>query len=376
MSIENKGDASKLKKINDKPVSLSDSLQVKDAKKDGFFKTYGLYLAIGGGVVLMVFLVWFFLFARNDSAPQTQAINQPTPEQVAEREAAIAAEEAAAVPLVDPAIAALPADDFVFSNDPIPALAMQSTKDIFKDLPEYSDTGAEIITPDGRFLLKNDPVITAAGMETYNMVEGYATENKLIELRAQDGVEGWFIRSGEGFEDADYSPIQTPAAADQLRRNMRLFAAEQMRQKLAQAPFQTRQSPIEQVSNLPPVDNSLTLEERERLLSMVETQRSNNLELARKNKELREEQLEVKNKVVDLVQRLEDSPKAGAKLRATMIPPESGWKVSAIVGDRIYLVNKDNMIETVSQGDKLPDSNLIISHSDENTGIVLVTPAN
>lgn len=378
MSIENKDDASKLKKINDKPVSMADSLQ--KTQKDGvvpFTKTKTFYGLLAGFVVVSIVILYAIFFAGGSSQPKAQAIEKPTAEQMAEREAAIAAEEAAAkAAMVDPAITALPADDFVFATEPVSALAMQSTKDIIKDLPEYTDTGAEILTPDGRYLPKNDPMVINAGMETYNMVEGYTLENRLIELRAQDGVEGWFIRSGQGFEDTDYVPIQTAPAADQLRRNMRLYAAEQMRLKLSQAPWQTRQSPINQAANLPPVDNSLTLEERERLLSMVETQRSNNLELVRKNKELREEQQEVKNKVVDLVQRLEDSPKAGARLRATMIPPESGWKVSAIVGDRIYLINKDNLIATVSQGDKLPDSNLIISHADENTGIVLVTPAN
>lgn len=377
MSIENKDDASKLKKINDKPVSMSDSLQ-KTPKSTAtpFTQTKTFYGLLVGIFVVILVVVWAIFFAGNSNKPSAQPINQPTAEQIAEREAAAAAEEAAKIPLVDPAIAALPADDYVFSADPVPALALQSTKDILKDLPEYSDNGAEILTTDGRYLLKTDPIVTNANIETYNMVEGYTLENRLIELRAQDGIEGWFIRSGQGFEDADYSPIQTAIPADQLRKNMRLFAAEQMRLKLAQANWQTRQPVIEQAANLPPVDNSLTLEERERLLSMVETQRSNNLELARTNKELRQEQQKVKDKVVDLVQRLEDSPKAGARLRATMIPPESGWKVSAVVGDRIYLINKDNIIETLSQGDRLPDSNLIISHSDENTGIVLVTPAN
>lgn len=379
MSIENKNDASKLKKINDKPVSIADNLQKtpKDTNPS-FLKTYGVYIGAGVGLVLVIFIVWLMLFAGSNTEPKAKAINQPTPEQIAEREAALAAEQAVVVPKLDPAIAALPADDFVFSTDPVTALAMQSTKDITRDLPEYNDTGVEIVAPDGRYLLKNDPIVTSAGMETYNMVEGYALENRLIELRAQNGVEGWFIRSGQGFEDADYVPIQTPEAAEQLRKNMRLYAAEQMRMKLQQAAWQTRQDPVALATNLPPapVANAITLEERERLLGMIETQRSNNLELSRKNQELREEQIEVKNKVVDLVQRLEDSPKVGARLRATMIPAESGWKVSAVVGDRIYLINKDNMIVTLSQGDKIPDSNLVISHADENTHLVLVTPAN
>lgn len=379
MSIEKKPSANDQGvKLTGKPKSMADSL-VKTPKPaaPSFFKTKTFYGLIAFAALLFVIILYVVIASMNKAEPQQQAISQPSEEEVLMLQEQAAAEEAAAAQTaVDPAIASLPPDDFVFSSEPIKALAYQSTNNIINDIPEYTQNGAELITNDGRFLMLNDPYFTQAQTETFNMVEAYTSGNRLLELRAQAGEEGWYIRNGMGFEDQDFVPIQTAIPAAELRQTSRNYAAQEMRNKLANAPWQTRQSEIAPVAY---VDPALTEEERDRLLAIVDTQRSNNLELVRKNKELREETAEVKSKVVDLVQRIEDNPKVGAKLRATMIPPESGWKVSAIVGDRIYLVSTTDAnkeIISLAQGDRIPSSDLIISHADENTGIVLVTPAN
>lgn len=380
MSIENKPSANKpqgVKLGSPKPKSAAESL-VKNPKPaaPSFFKTKTFYGLIAFATLLFAIILYVVIASMSKAEPQQQAIPEQTPEEIQMLQEQAAAEEAAAAQAaVDPAIASLPPDDFVFSSEPIKALAYQSTNNVVNDMAEYTQNGAEILTTDGRFMPVNDPYFTQAQTETFNMVEAYTRDNRLLELRTKTGEESWYIRSGLGFEDVDFVPIETPAAAADLRMTSRNYAVQEMRNKLANAPWQTRQSDI-QVAPVAYVNPALSEEERDRLLTMVETQRSNNLELVRKNKELREEKVEVKNKVVDLVQRLEDSPKVAVKLRATMIPPESGWKVSAIVGDRIYLINTANEVVTLSQGDRLPNSDLIISNADESTGIVLVTPAN
>lgn len=377
MSIENKPNPKDQGVKLNKPQSMADSL-VKNpkAQQPSFFKSKTFYGLLAFATLLFVVILWVVIASMGKSEPSTQPIQETSAEELALLQEQAARDDAAAkAALVDPAITALPPDDFVFSSDPIKALAFQSTTDLVSQMPEYTSNGAEILTTDGKFLPLNDPYFTQAQVETATMVEAYTAGNRLIEQRAQAGEEGWYIRNGLGFEDADYVPIQTAAPAMELRTSSRNYAAQEMRNKLAQAPWQTRQTDIV-VAPVAYVDPALSEEERDRLLTIVETQRSNNLELVRKNKELREERVEVKDKVVDLVQRLEDNTRVAARLRATMIPPESGWKVSAIVGDRIYLINTSGAMVTLSQGDKLPDSQLIISHADENTGIVLVTPAN
>ena len=378
MSIEKKPSAQeKGVKLNNKPKSMADTL-VKNPKEapPSFFKSKTFYGLIAFAVLLFVVILFVVISAMGKSEPQAQAIAQPSPEEIQMlQEQAEAEEAAAAAAAIDPAIAQLPPDDFVFSSDPIKALSYQSTNNIVNDLPEYTNNGSEIVTTDGRFLPLNDPYFTSSQTEVFNMVEAYTAGNRLLEERSKAGEAGWYIRNGMGFEDEDFVPIKTASAAAELRMASRNYAAQEMRNKLAAAPWQTREADIP-VQPVVQVDPALTEEERSRLLAIVETQRNNNLELVRKNKELREEQVEVKGKIVDLVQRLEDNSKVGAQLRATMIPPESGWKVSAIVGDRIYLSDRENKIITLAQGDRLPDSSLIISHADENTGIVLVTPAN
>lgn len=377
MSTDTKPNAKEGVKLTNKPQSTTDSL-VKNPKptQPSFFKTKTFYGLIGFFLFISIAVIWVAVASiSNSPAPKSQAIQEPSPEEVAAMQAEAAqAEAAAAQPVVDPAIAVLPPNDFVFSSEPIKALAFQSTDNIVNEMPEYTSNGAEILTTDGRFLPMSDPYFTQSQVETANMVEAYVASNRLLELRAQNGVEGWYIRNGLGFEDVDYVPIQTAQPAAELRQSTRNYAAQEMRNKLAQAQFQTRQNELVVAPVI--IDPALSEEERDRLLTMIETQRSNNIELIRTNKELREEQIEVKGKIVDLVQRLEDNSRVGAKLRATMIPASSGWKVSAIVGDRIYLTNKEGLMVTLAQGDRLPNSDLIISHTDENTGIVLVTPAN
>ena len=378
MSIEKKPNAKDQGvKLDSKPKSMADSL-VKSPKpaQPSFFKSKTFYGLIAFATLLFAIILYVVIASMNKPEPQTQAIAEQTPEEIQMLQEQAARDDAAAAQAaIDPAIASLPPDDFVFSSEPIKALAYQSTNNVINDIPEYTQNGSEIVTNDGRFLLLSDPYFTQIQTETFNMVEAYTTQNRLLEQRTQSGEESWYIRNGMGFEDKDYVPIQTAMPAAELRATSRNYAAQEMRNKLANAPWQTRQAEIV-AAPVAYVDPALSEEERDRLLTILDTQRSNNLELVRKNKELREEKVEVKNKVVDLVQRLEDSSKVGTRLRATMIPPESGWKVSAIVGDRIYLINRDNLMVTLAQGDRLPDSDLIISHADENTGIVLVTPAN
>lgn len=367
-------------------IDTDDSLPMMDAlQKDNlppkpvpFTKTKAFYGLLIGSLIAIIFLVWLLMSVLGgDKSPAAQPIAQPTAEelrqaQLEEAEAALAERQP------DAPISNLPANDFTFAADPVAALATQSVEGLINEMPEYTVVGNDIMTPDGRLMPTNDPYVLQILDETRNMVAGYVLENRFLDSRFQDGQEAWYIRSGEGFNDEDYVPITDNIASTNLRDNMRIYAMEQLRPKMAAAPWQVRQDPVAAVVEAQPqvvINPALTEAERDRLLTMIDTQRNNNLELARENQDLRKEQQEVKNKVVNLVQRLEDSPAVSAKLRATMIPESSGWKVSAIVGDRIYLINKDNITVTLSQGDKLPDSDLIISHSDESSGIVLVTPS-
>lgn len=369
-----------IKKVNDKPPqSIASELQKTPKKTEkSFFKTPTFYGLVAFIILVFILIIWALLFAGNDTAPQTAAIDQQTAEEMRQEDAAMQAKlEAEQQPLVDPLLASIPPDDFIFSPQPVQALASQSTDNLISELPDFVDNGTELLAPDGTYMPINSPYVTQSMAEVYNMVEGYITTNRLLDLRNADGVDAWYIRIGQGFEDADYVPLKDPTASAEIRQNMRRYAAAEMRTKLLKAPWLNRQQ-VPQAGQQPfaAVDPALTVEERERLLSMVDTQRSNNLDLVRENKNLRNEKNEIKNTVVNLVQRIEDSPKINANLRATMIPKESGWKVTAVVGDRIYLTNSEGVLITLAQGDKLPNSELLISHADENTGLVLVTPAN
>lgn len=374
----NKTNAQNDANLSDEPVSLADSL-VDDGQppKESFFKTKGFYAIIGVVSVLFIALIAILLMSGGEEArPQQQSIEQSAPEDMRLAQEEQRNRAAEATPSLDPEIAALPSDDFVFSSTPVLALGEQSIRNIFEEMPLFINDGARITAPDGKFMVANDPYILNSLNETANMVSGYVQEQRLIEERVDEsGNSSWFIRSGEGFSDENYVPIQTAKDATILRDQMRQYALTKMQEKMAVAPWQTPQA---QESNGPQIviNPALTQEERERLLTMIETQRANNLELVRENKEVREDMIDLKKKIASLVQRLEDSPSVNARLRATMIPESTGWKVTAVVGDRVYLINEAKETVTLSQGDRIPSSNLIVSHTDESTGIVLVTPAN
>lgn len=380
MNFDKKDDNAVKDSTSDIPTSLADELHKEEVPESKpFYKALPFIIGMGVlGALLIVGIVFSMLLGGSDDESNQQAIAQQQAEQ-AELEALQQQEleerAAKATPSLDPAIAALPADDYVFSSTPILALAEQSVDNIFADIPVFMDNGNEIIAPDGRYLYRNDPYVLSTLEETKNIIMAEVEGNRLLEPRVSSvsGEQSWYIRSGEGFTDEDFVEIMSPQEASVLRNQWREFAIQKVQDKLAQANWQVRQE--EQVVQQPVIDPALTQEERDRLLTMIETQRSNNLELVRENKELREEMLDTRKKVVNLVQRLEDSPNVNARLRATMIPESTGWKVSAVVGDRVYLMNKDKETVTLSQGDKLPSSQLTISHADENTGIVLVTPS-
>lgn len=365
-------------KLSDEPMSLADSL-VDDGKpqKTSFFKTKTFYIIAGvvSAVIFIAVLMLVLLSGGDEQQPQQRSLEQ---QQQMSEEQRLAQEEqrrrvTEATPSIDPQIAALPSDDFVFSPIPVRHIGEQSVKSVFEDMPEYRSDGMRIIAPDNRFLAVNDPYVLGSLEEVSNMVSAYIEEQRLIEERIDaSGEPAWFIRSGEGFSDENYYPIQTADKATELRNNMRAYAVAQMKEKMYSAPWQTPEPEV--VAQQPQVNPALTEEERERLLTMIETQRTNNLELVRENKQVREDMIDLKQKIASLVQRLEDSPNVNARLRATMIPESTGWKVTAVVGDRVYLINSAKETVTLSQGDKIPSSDLVVSHTDENTGIVLVTP--
>lgn len=363
------------------PTSIFDELNNTDPNESQpFYKKKAFLIAMGIlSFLLVISVVFMIMTAGGKEEVRQQAVTKPDPEIQKLQEEAAQERAAQAIPEIDPAIAALPSDDFVFSETPVFTLADQSVKDIIRDIPSLIDDGQRIIAPDGSFIYKNDPVFLQGLDETRNLIESEIKERRLLEKKTNSvsGETDWYIRSGEGFTDEDFVPIESPQEATILRNQLREFAKQTIDNKLHQANWQSANpQPQGQQAPVATVDPALSEAERERLLKMVETQRNNNLELVRQNKELREEMIDIKKKVVDMVQRLEDSPNVNARLRATMIPESTGWKVTAVMGDRVYLINKKTKeTVTLSQGDKIPSSQLIISHADENTGIVLVTPS-
>ena len=79
--------------------------------------------------------------------------------------------------------------------------------------------------------------------------------------------------------------------------------------------------------------------------------------------------------VNNVLQKVEDNRYASNKLQATMIPQSTGFKVISVLGDRVWLEDKNGELFSLTQGEKLPNTELKINDINSSTGVVLVTPS-
>lgn len=122
------------------------------------------------------------------------------------------------------------------------------------------------------------------------------------------------------------------------------------------------------------VENVLDDTEKRKYLSLIETQERENLRLRDKISDVQEDMATQRKQVVDVMQRIEDSPVANQRLRATMLPKSTGLKQQGIVGDRVWFEDKDGNLTTYRIGEVIDGTELVISGTDEASGVVLVTP--
>lgn len=364
----------------------------KPAPKKGLFSNPLVIIGIIFGALLIIGLL-VALFAMGDDKPEPKKIENG--QTAASAPAAQTSVVASTVSITT--IPATPVDptDFSVSLMPIETLATQSVEAAIPDTPQYKQAGgAGFSYPNGQMIPLADPLVTTAKQAATKRVVDLINTNGFLQQRSVNGVgqsngqASWFIKvpKQEGTENMpEYVPITDPNASKLLKEGMKgqatSFLTEEL-DKVAQGSNTAGQQPLAQqpiAQAVPvqavPVQGIITQEEKQGYLDLISKQRMDNRELVRENKELKQKMQEQKQQIVNVLQKVEDNRYASNKLQATMIPQSTGFKVISVLSDRVWLEDKNGELFSLTQGEKLPNTELKINDINSSTGVVLVTPS-
>lgn len=368
---------------NPKAKSKVEALVKTQKKKKGLKDNPLLIIGILSAGLLLVGIIIAVIAMSGGDKVETKAIPEPpTAEDIAQAEAQQQAEREAAMAASQQgnSVAMGQPTDFTVSPTPIETLAQQSAQGALMLTPQYTNgDGMNLVYPDGSILPVAHPFVSVATTATEGRLREFITTNDLIQERtAEDGTRGFYIRMPNG----DFAPISDPSASAMMRDSMSSqassFLSEELNNAPRQPPLQAQQplqQPQQQVAPPPPVIDAMSQEERMEYRDLIEKTRGINRDLVKENQEIRREMQEQKEDMVRVLQKLEDNKYTSQKLRATSLPLESGWKLHAIVDDRLWLEDPDGQLVSVSEGDVIPSTKMRVITSESSSGLVYITEA-
>lgn len=364
----------------------------KPAPKKGLFSNPLVIIAVIFGALLLIGLL-VALFAMGGDKPEPKKIEDG--QTAASAPAAQTNVVASTVSITTTPTAPVDPTDFSVSLTPIETLATQSVEAAVSETPQYKQAGGTGFSyPNGQMIPLTDPLVITAKQAATKRVVDVINTNGFLQQRSVNGVgqsngqSSWFIKvpKQEGTENMpEYVPVTDPNASKLLKEGMKgqatSFLTEELdkvaqganaagQQTLAQQPV-AQAVPVQAV----PVQGVITQEEKQGYLDLISKQRMDNRELVRENKELKQKMQEQKQQIVNVLQKVEDNRYASNKLQATMIPQSTGFKVISVLGDRVWLEDKNGELFSLTQGEKLPNTELKINDINSSTGVVLVTPS-
>lgn len=364
----------------------------KPAPKKGLFSNPLVIIGVIFGALLLIGLL-VALFAMGGDKPEPKKIEDG--QTAASAPAAQTNVVASTVSITTTPTAPVDPTDFSVSLTPIETLATQSVEAAVSETPQYKQAGGTGFSyPNGQMIPLTDPLVITAKQAATKRVVDVINTNGFLQQRSVNGVgqsngqSSWFIKvpKQEGTENMpEYVPVTDPNASKLLKEGMKgqatSFLTEELdkvaqganaagQQTLAQQPV-AQAVPVQAV----PVQGVITQEEKQGYLDLISKQRMDNRELVRENKELKQKMQEQKQQIINVLQKVEDNRYASNKLQATMIPQSTGFKVISVLGDRVWLEDKNGELFSLTQGEKLPNTELKINDINSSTGVVLVTPS-
>jgi hypothetical protein len=327
----------------------------------GVIKSIDPVMIAAGGLILVLLLgaIFYFVFAGNN----VETV-QPQPQSTVQDEFGDP----------DPALPVYPADHFLASPAPLQALASQMSEKALLDHPSYAP-GMGFSLPDGTVYPEGSPELIALRQELNNRILMDLNSRAQVQVDSETGETVVIARDDT---TGQMLPLNTEIAVanfeNQAYRNASLAVDNIIAQKSMEARNNNAIQEVPVVEKQVVVESVLTDDEKRKYITLIETQERENQKLRSQMADVQKDMLQQRNQVIDVIQRIENSPAASQRLRASMLPKITGLEQHSIVGDRVWFKDKEGNLTTYSIGEVIDGTSLMISGTDESSGVVLVTP--
>lgn len=327
----------------------------------GIIKSIDPVMIAAGGLILVLLLgaLFYFVFAGN----KTETVQTQQQQTVAEDEFGEPEEPEAMYP----------PDHFLASQTPLQTLAAQLTEKALAEHPSYSP-GMGFSFPDGTVYPEGSPELMALRQDINNrilmdlnsraQVQADPETSKIIVI-ARDDATGQMLPLASEMAAANFEN-QSYRAASLAIDNLIAQKSLEARNAVQEVPVVVEKEVV--------VESVLSDEEKRKYITLIETQERENKKLRDQMAAVQKDMLQQRNQVIDVIQRIEDSPAASQRLRASMLPKITGLEQHSIVGDRVWFQDKDGNLTTYRIGEVIDGTSLMITGTDEGSGVVLVTP--
>lgn len=348
------------------------------AKKDTQDKIGGIpkkVVFIGGPILFLVLLslVGLALFATSgDGAKkqQTQQVQQGQDGQPVE------SNQLQAMTVVTPDFVSangfyqtLPVDHWLRQPNPI---NLFSEKKVIEALQgtSYWDATNNSLNINGRNFALNDPFIMQ-GINTIvtNMQPRLA---EVMKTEVNSGSHFVLIKNDEEAVKSgkpEYETLTNAETVNKVETFITAIAKENVLQGIGQL---VSQVPVQPQVQAAPVDNGISEKQRKQFNDLIRAQEREIEDLRAEVLRMKKDALEKDRQMINLLQRIEDSPKANFNLKARMMAEDLGYKLSAIQGDLIFLKTPQGETRAFRLGDHI-GSGHYISGANAATGVVYVS---
>lgn len=343
-------------------------------------------LLLGGGIFLVVVFVFVYMLFGGSQEPVEQNVEVVVPQS---GELDTGADSAPIIPIDDAPNDLLVAETAVVVVDPfespdlINAVTDEAVTTAIKSDPSYTEN-VGLLMPDGTMFATNSAEFVALKQEVGGPVHGLVSS--LVNTQPTDSGDVWMyndIDSGQGpiplaSQDAKSKvmALSVKSANDSLQTVKARYTPQQevvaVQTDPNQQVVQQVQEPVQRIVEVSTIND----EERQLLNSIIQELRTQNKNTKDELKAAAAEKRSVEKELVQLRQRVEDNPALKNVVRASMLPRSTGYKLDAVMGDKIFLRNiKTDEISILQAGQNIPNTTYSISSADMDTGIVLVTPS-
>lgn len=344
-------------------------------------------LLIGGGIFMVIIFVFVYMMFGGDKKQVEQNVEVVIPQSseldTGKDSSLMLPVEEEPVEEVNPEFGVVEEDPFA-SSDPINALTESAVLTAIKSDPSYTEN-VGMLMPDGTMFGENTVEFSALKKEVGTPV--HSDLSTLMSTQETADGEIWM------FLDATSGQGSMPLASQEAKGKATSYAIQSATRHLqdVKALYSQPVAPVvaanEQgvAQQVAPTEviverivevSSINDEERQLLNSIVQELRTQNKSAKSDLQTAKEDKRNAEKELVQLRQRVEDNPALKNIVRATMLPSSTGYKLDAVMGDKIFLRNiKTDDITILQQGQNIPSTSYSISSADMDTGIVLVTPS-